>query len=65
MLKPFVRGDTARNMDDATGFGLGLSIAQAIVLAHGGRLSLLDRSPHGLKVRVVLPAGADDRRVAA
>jgi hypothetical protein len=42
-----------------------LSIAQAIVLAHGGRLSLLDRSPHGLKVRVVLPAGADDRRVAA
>jgi signal transduction histidine kinase len=65
MLKPFVRGDSARNMDDATGFGLGLSIAQAIVLAHGGRLSLLDRSPHGLLVRVVLPAGADERRAAA
>jgi signal transduction histidine kinase len=52
MLKPFVRGDSARNMDDAAGFGLGLSIAQAIVLAHGGELSLLDRSPHGLRVRV-------------
>ncbi len=36
MLEPFVRGDDARNMDEATGFGLGLSIARAIVLAHGG-----------------------------
>jgi signal transduction histidine kinase len=65
MLKPFVRGDSARNMDDATGFGLGLSIAQAIVLAHGGELSLLDRSPHGLCVRVVLPVGVDNQRSAA
>ena len=56
MLKPFVRGDSARNMDDAAGFGLGLSITQAIVLAHRGELSLLDRSPHGLLVRMLLPA---------
>jgi signal transduction histidine kinase len=54
-LKPFVRGDDARNMDDAAGFGLGLSIAHAIVLAHGGELSLNDRHPHGLMVRVELP----------
>jgi hypothetical protein len=25
MLEPFVRGDEARNMDEAAGFGLGLS----------------------------------------
>jgi signal transduction histidine kinase len=55
MLEPFVRGDDARNMDDATGFGLGLSIANAIVLAHGGTLSLHDRAPHGLVVRIQLP----------
>ncbi|MBN8988603.1 MAG: HAMP domain-containing protein [Rhizobiales bacterium] len=55
MLEPFVRGDDARNMDDATGFGLGLSIANAIVLAHGGTLSLHDRKPHGLIVRIELP----------
>ena len=36
VLEPFVRGDDARNMDEAAGFGLGLSIARAIVLAHGG-----------------------------
>jgi signal transduction histidine kinase len=55
MLEPFVRGDDARNMDDATGFGLGLSIANAIVLAHGGTLSLHDREPHGLIARIQLP----------
>ena len=55
MLEPFVRGDDARNMDDVTGFGLGLSIARAIVLAHGGELSLHDGKPHGLIVRIELP----------
>ena len=29
MLEPFVRGDDARNMDEAAGFGLGLSIARS------------------------------------
>ena len=55
VLEPFVRGDDARNMDEAAGFGLGLSIANAIVLAHGGTLSLHDRQPHGLVVRMHLP----------
>jgi signal transduction histidine kinase len=55
MLEPFVRGDDARNMDEAAGFGLGLSITNAIVLAHGGALSLHDRQPHGLVVRMRLP----------
>jgi signal transduction histidine kinase len=65
MLEPFVRGDDARNMDDAAGFGLGLSIAHAIVLAHGGELSLNDRHPHGLTVRVELPVQQQARQAAA
>jgi len=55
MLEPFVRGDDARNMDETAGFGLGLSIARSIVLAHGGTLSMHDRKPHGLIVRIELP----------
>jgi signal transduction histidine kinase len=59
MLQPFVRGDDARNMDhEAAGFGLGLSIARAIALAHGGELTLHDRQPHGLTVRITLPTAA-------
>jgi signal transduction histidine kinase len=55
MLKPFVRGDEARTMDEKSGFGLGLSIAQAMVCGHGGELSLHDNTPHGLLVRIRLP----------
>jgi signal transduction histidine kinase len=55
VLQPFVRGDDARNMDEAEGFGLGLSITKAIMLAHGGTLSLHDRQPHGLVVHIRLP----------
>jgi signal transduction histidine kinase len=64
VLKPFVRGDGARNMDDAAGFGLGLSIARAIISAHGGELSLRDREPHGLIVRIELPASQSARPAA-
>jgi len=55
MLEPFVRGDDARNMDEAAGFGLGLSIARAIAIAHGGELSLHDGKPRGLVVRMRIP----------
>jgi signal transduction histidine kinase len=65
VLEPFVRGDDARNMDDTPGFGLGLSIARAIVLAHGGGLSLNDRQPHGLIVRIELPVEQQARIAAA
>jgi signal transduction histidine kinase len=64
MLEPFVRGDDARNMDEAAGFGLGLSIARTIVLAHGGELSLNDRQPHGLIVRIRLPVRQQSRQAA-
>ncbi|WP_315725655.1 MULTISPECIES: ATP-binding protein [unclassified Bradyrhizobium] len=65
MLEPFVRGDDARNMDEATGFGLGLSIAKAIALAHGGELSLHDRKPCGLIARIELPLSQTTLRPAA
>ncbi|CAN5279232.1 ATP-binding protein [soil metagenome] len=61
MLQPFVRGDNARNMDEASGFGLGLSIARTITEAHGGELSLNDRLPNGLIVRIALPARAHSK----
>ncbi|WP_264050720.1 ATP-binding protein [Methylobacterium flocculans] len=58
MLQPFVRGDRARNLDTASGFGLGLSIVSAIVDAHGGRFTLRNRSPRGLTARIDLPRAA-------
>jgi signal transduction histidine kinase len=57
MLEPFVRGDAARGMNEKAGFGLGLSIARAVVERHGGSLELVDRQPRGLIVRIVLPKG--------
>jgi signal transduction histidine kinase len=56
MLEPFVRGDAARRMNDQSGFGLGLPIARAVAAAHGGTLSLHDRTPQGLLARITLPA---------
>jgi len=65
VLEPFVRGDDARNMDEAVGFGLGLSIASNIVKAHGGELSLRDRQPRGLIVSIRLPVRSRIRPAAA
>ncbi|GJD34230.1 ATP-binding protein [Methylobacterium aerolatum] len=58
MLQPFVRGDRARNLNDASGFGLGLSIVQAIVEAHDGRLTLENRPEGGLSAAIELPLAA-------
>ena len=55
MMQPFVRGDRARNLDEASGFGLGLSIVLAIVEGHGGRLTLENKPPRGLVARIDLP----------
>ncbi|WP_413989830.1 ATP-binding protein [Labrys okinawensis] len=59
VLEPFFKGDSARATDGDAGFGLGLSIVHDIVRDHNGRLSFVDRSPHGLTVRLLLPAQAD------
>jgi signal transduction histidine kinase len=58
MLKPFVRGDRARTLNEAGGFGLGLSIVGAIVEGHGGRLTLENRQPRGFSARIELPLAA-------
>jgi signal transduction histidine kinase len=53
VLEPFFSADGSRG--PGTGFGLGLSIVQEIVRAHGGTLSLEDHVPHGLTARITLP----------
>lgn len=49
---PFMRGDPARTAD---GNGLGLSIAQSVANAHGGTVTLANRTPHGLWVEIRFP----------
>ncbi|MCB1556512.1 MAG: HAMP domain-containing protein [Alphaproteobacteria bacterium] len=54
VFKPFYRVDPSRNADTG-GVGLGLPIAQDVIHAHGGEITL-DDSPHGgLRVTVHLP----------
>ncbi|NLH80998.1 MAG: two-component sensor histidine kinase [Phyllobacteriaceae bacterium] len=55
MLRPFVRGDAARNLNQSQGFGLGLAIARASVEGHGGTLTLARSALGGLSVRIELP----------
>lgn len=59
VIEPFYRGDTARNLSEADSFGLGLSIAHAIIERNGGKLDLLDGAPTGLLARITLPALTD------
>jgi signal transduction histidine kinase len=55
VLQPFFKVDNARTSTDRTGFGLGLSIVDDIVRAHGGTTRLLSAMPHGLIVQIDLP----------
>lgn len=59
VLEPFFKADTARASASRAGFGLGLSIVDDIVRAHGGTIELLNRVPHGLLARIELPASGD------
>jgi signal transduction histidine kinase len=56
VFEPFFKGDDARAPGDREGFGLGLSIARDVIKGHGGEISLLDRKPRGLIVRLSLPS---------
>jgi signal transduction histidine kinase len=57
VFEPFFKIDSARTLNGTEGFGLGLSIARNVVEAHRGTIELLECVPHGLKVRICLPAG--------
>jgi signal transduction histidine kinase len=54
VFAPFFRMEGSRNKSTG-GVGLGLSAARAIVLEHGGELTLRNRSIVGLEALVVLP----------
>lgn len=55
IFDPFFREDAARNRKTG-GVGLGLAIVRSAVAACGGTVSCRNRQPHGLEVRLVLPA---------
>jgi signal transduction histidine kinase len=60
VFEPFFKADNARSAS-RSGFGLGLSIASDIVHRQGGTITLSDRSPSGLRVRVILTSVCDQR----
>jgi two-component system OmpR family sensor kinase len=52
LFQPFMH----RDRESGDGFGLGLSIAQRAIVAHGGSISAHNRGGHGFAVTVLLPA---------
>ncbi len=54
VFKPFFREEKSRNIKTG-GVGLGLPIAQDIILAHGGDIWLSESTHGGLKVQINLP----------
>ncbi len=57
VFEPLARGDQAQS----SGLGLGLFIARAIVLAHGGGIDVRSSSEHGTTFTVRLPKALDQR----
>jgi len=55
VLQRFVRLDEARSRDDG-GSGLGLSIVDEVVRAHGGSMSITQSPLGGTRIEVTLPA---------
>ena len=54
VLLPYFRVEKSRNRNTG-GVGLGLTVAQASVHAHGGTIALANRPAGGLEVLVTLP----------
>ena len=54
VFEAYYRGDQ-QEIRNASGMGLGLTIAAEIIGSHGGSISLENMQPRGLRVSVVLP----------
>ena len=54
VFKPFRRLEASRSRETG-GTGLGLTVARTIIRAHGGDISLRNRTEGGLHVEVTLP----------
>jgi signal transduction histidine kinase len=60
LLQPFQRLGTNRTRHDG-GYGLGLSIVQAIATAHNANIATTPRPTGGLEITVTFPATPPDR----
>lgn len=56
IFTPLFRGESSRNRKTG-GAGLGLTIARNILIAHGGTLTVRNRTPHGAMFIGSLPCG--------
>jgi two-component system OmpR family sensor kinase len=56
IFAPFWR--SARSASSSDGYGLGLTIAQRVLAAHGGSITLDNRDGGGLRVTITLPRAA-------
>lgn len=54
VFQPFFRLEESRNRDSG-GCGLGLTVARTIARAHGGDITIRNRSPGGLEATITLP----------
>lgn len=62
-VEPFVRLESSRNRDTG-GTGLGLSITETILHTEGGKLSLSNREPNGLRVTLSVPKSTVQAKIA-
>lgn len=54
MMEPFQRGEASRNRATG-GAGLGLTLARAVAVQHGGTLKLSNRPEGGLRAELIFP----------
>jgi len=55
IFKPFYRPQSARERESG-GWGLGLAITEAAIMAHQGSITAANIQPHGLSVTIELPS---------
>lgn len=60
LFERFYRSDKSRNSDTG-GYGIGLSIASAVVTAHKGKITAATKDERSLLITAVFPAGGAHR----